>query len=206
MDIREFTTYSENSPITGYGVWIVLDQGNNRTQLLHPFLLTELVVTEYEFKTGSGETLWPKNSSGVPFNASKFLQTFKNKIAFFLENGRPFNIHLVAKALSFFEETTIEEAMSFIGTLSKESEPGESTSRLSNKAQRVYRIREEADLLKIKAPRQKAIIEALKSGPASIYQIISLVDGKLKSKSDLNRVVTYFVGKLTSQGILEIVT
>ena len=203
MDIREFTTYSDHSPVTGYGVWIVLEEGKNRTQLLHPFLFTELIVTEYEFKSGSGGTLWPSNSTGVPFNAVRFMQMFKDKIEFFLENGRPFPMALVAKALAGFEDITIEEAMSVIAKLSI-NEIGESISRASNKANRIYQIREGKDISNFNG-RPFTLLKAIKeNGPASIYQITSLVEGKLQTKSDLSRVVTYFVNKLTSQGILEI--
>lgn len=204
MDIREFTTYSEKSPFTGYGVWIVLEEKGRKAHLLHPVHLCELIVSEYEFVSSSGSTLWPYNKTGTTFNASRFVESFKSRIAFFLENGRSFPIQAVAKALAEFEEITLEEAMLFIGNASV-NEYGESISRISNKANREYALKEGVDITMFNG-RPYALLSAFKEhGPASIYQITSLVDGKLKTKSDLSRVVTYFVNKLASQGILEIV-
>ncbi len=203
MDIREFTTYSESSPVCGYGIWIVIEEGK-RIHLLHPIHLAELIITEYEFKSGSGNTLWPINSTGCVFNSSRFISSFKERIAFFVENGRSFPIQTVAKAIAEFEEIPFDKAMSYIGSLSVD-EFGESISRISDKANRVYRVNDSVDINSYRG-RAFALLSAFKAnGPASIYQITPLVDGKLKTKTDLSRVVTYFVNKLASEGVLQIV-
>lgn len=204
VEIREFTTYHEKSPITGYGVWIVLDEKDRKAHLLHPITLTELIVSEYDFARNSGKSIWPMNSTGVTFSASRFMDSFKKRIAFFLENNRPFPVNTVARALADMEEITIEEAMQFIGSLSV-NEYGESISRLSDKANREYALKANVDITTFNG-RQLALLRDFKEhGPASIYQLTSRVKGKLETKSDLGRVVTYFVNKLTSQGILEII-
>lgn len=203
MDIREFTTYNEKSPCTGYGVWIVLEEKDRKAQLLHPIFLTELIVSEYDYARGSGGSVWPINTTTCSFDCERFIKSFKNRIAFFLENGRSFPVQSVAKALAQLTGITHDEAMSFIGKASV-NEYGESISKVSNKASREYAVRKDVDVKKFTG-RPEVILSALKeNGPASIYQITSMVDGKLKTKSDLNRVVTYFVNKLASEGVLEI--
>jgi hypothetical protein len=118
---------------------------------------------------------------------------------------RPFPINTVARALSELDNIELEEAMRFIGQTTV-NEFGESVSKLSTKANREYVLREGVDPELFKG-RQRALLCAFREhGSASIYQITTAVEGKLKTKSDLSRVVTYFVNKLASQGILEIVT
>lgn len=205
MDIREFTTYNENSPITGYGVWIVLEESGHKAQLFHPVHLKELTVTEYEFVTGSGQTIWPMNGTGVSFNAAKFMDSLKRRVAFFIENERAFPIQTVAKVIAEFEEISLDEAMAQIKGFSYSTQHKEIINPLIDKINRVYRIRKDCSIIHKIEPRAVSIVNALKeNGPATIYQITSLVDGKLTTKSDLRRVVTYFVNKLTSQGVLEI--
>jgi len=163
-----------------------------------------LVVSEFEFVKSSGQTLWPVNATGISFNAARFMSSFKRRIAFFLENKRPFPVQTVAKALAGLEEIELDEAMRFIGSLSV-NEYGESISRLSNKTTREYGLRSGIDDTRFNG-RQLAIVRAFKEyGPASIYQITAKLEGKLQTKSDPGRVVTYFVNKLASQGVLEII-
>lgn len=204
MDIREFTTYNDNAPVTGYGVWIVLDSSGRRAHLLHPVALSEMIVSEFELVKSSGNTVWPVNATGSKFDAERFMNSFKKRIAFFLENKRPFPINTVAKALAGLEEIELDEAMRFIGKLSVD-EFGESISRVSNKANREYTLKSGVDISMFYG-RPGCILQAFKDhGPASIYQITSKVEGKLQTISDRGRVVTYFVNKFASQGILEIV-
>jgi hypothetical protein len=203
VEIREFTTYHEKSPITGYGIWIVIEEGGRRVHLLHPFSLSELIVNEVDFVQNAGAPLWPVNATGISFSASKFMEKFKKRIAFFIENKRPFNMNVVAKALAGMEEITHEEAMKMISELI----PPDDNSRIgemTNKSNRVYRVSRDADLSKLQG-RPRALIDVLlEHGPASIYQLTSLADGRLKTKTDMRRVVTYFVNKLSAEGILEL--
>jgi len=207
VDIREYTTYSDKSPVTGYGVWVVVEEGR-RSLLLHPVHLTELVVSEYEFSTGSGNTLWPINSSRGTFDANRFIESFKKRIAFFAENERPFPIHTVAKAYAGFEDISLEDAMAVIRTLSVSELSGSDglIPKGADKATRVYKVPEKLDLSLFNG-RPLVILQELRTnGPSSVHRIVSLVDGKMKTKTDVRRVVTFFVNKLTAQGILEIVT
>ena len=162
-------------------------------------------MREYEFVTSVGNCLWPNNTTKTQFNFDRFLSNFKNRIGFCLQHGKSFPVNTVAKALAELENTSVEEALGFIGKESVDKETGESIASLSTKANREYAIREGVDLSKFNG-RQYALLCAFKEhGQASVFQITSLVEGKLKTKSSLSRVVTYFVNKLTSQGILEIV-
>ena len=71
---------------------------------------------------------------------------------------------------------------------------------------RVYKVPEKLDLSLFNG-RPLVILQELRTnGPSSVHRIVSLVDGKMKTKTDVRRVVTFFVNKLTAQGILEIVT
>lgn len=205
MDIQEFTTYNDNSPVTGFGVWLVLERTGKKVHLFHPVYFSEIIVTEYDFRCGAGATLWPVNASGVGFNAERFSKSFKNRIAFFLDNGRSFPINTVAKALAEMEEISLDEAMSYIGKLSV-NELGESISRISNKTYRVYQVLDQKKALKLGGRPSTIVKDILENGPASIYQLTSRIEGKLTTKTELGRVVTYFVNKLVSQGILEVVS
>lgn len=204
MDIREFTTYNPKSPFTGYGLWIVLQEGGGKAHLLHPVHLCELIVSEYEFKTSSGLSVWPLNCTGTTFHAARFVDSFKKRIKFFLENERSFPTQTVAKALAFFEDISHEEALAFIGK-SAINEYGESISPVANKTTREYALAESVDLSRFKG-RKLVILSAFKEyGPASIYSITSLVEGTLNTVTDKCRVVTYFVNKFAAEGILQIV-
>jgi len=210
VEIIEFTTYSEKSPFTGFGVWILLEKNDGKAHLLHPIHLCELTVREFEFCTSVGNSIWPVNSTGTNFSASKFIESFKNRIAFFLEIERAFPIQTVAKALAFFEDISVESALDYIKSSLNESDEylkkdgSERKARAVNKSTREFRLSDDPGIKKL-SPREKVILEALKeNGPASIYSITSLVDKTLKTKSDKARVVTYFVNKMLSEGVLEI--
>jgi hypothetical protein len=204
MEIREITSYNEKSPFQGYGVWMVMTEENRRAHLLHPVCLTEMYLREYEYRKSVGDCLWPNKTSKGSFNRDKFSQKFRERITTFVQLNKPFPVNTVARALSELDSISLEEAMRFVGQVSV-NEYGESISKLTNKANREYDIKKGIDPEDFRG-RQRALLLAFKEhGPASIYQITSMVDGKLKTKSDLSRVVVYFVNKLASQGILEIV-
>lgn len=204
MEIREVTQYNRDAPFTGYGVWIIFELKYRKAQLIHPVHLTELILSEYELVRSSGNSLWPTNKTGSSFNFEKFKQDFKDRVKFFIEHKRSFPLQTVARVIAELEDISTEEAIRIIGGMT-ESEAGKPTPMLFSKANRQYALREDVDLSKIRG-RPLAVVNAFKeNGPASIYQITHLVKGRLKTKSDLSRVVTYFVHKLTSQGILEIV-
>lgn len=204
MEIREVTQYHKDAPFSGYGVWILFELKHRKTQLLHPIHLTELILSEYEIIKGSGSSLWPVNKTGSSFNVDKFKQDFKDRVKWHINNGHGFPVPLVAKVIAELDDISQEEAIAVIGAMT-EHRAGKRAPSLFNKANRSYALRENVDTSKVRG-RPAVIVTAFKeNGPASIYQIAHLVDGRLKTKSDLNRVVTYFVHKLTSQGILEIV-
>jgi hypothetical protein len=204
MDIREFTCYKERLPFRGYGIWIVVEEKNRNALLLHPIHLVEEEFSEYEFRCNVGDSLWPINTTGTGFDFERFIRSFEYRIKYFLENGRQFPVQSVAKALSALKEISMEDALSFIGENSVD-QFGSSFSRLADKASREYDIKAGVDIKKF-SPRAQVILEDLKEhGPASIHKITHRVDGKLKTKTPLGRVVTYFVNQLTTQGALEIV-
>jgi hypothetical protein len=204
MEVREITQYVEKTPFKGYGIWIIFELKYRKAHLLHPVHLTELMLSEYELVRASGFSLWPFNQSNLTFNKEKFVKHFKERVQLFVKLKRSFPVQTVAAVIAEFDGIEVKEALAWIGLQTK-SESTESAHILFNKANREYAIRKGADLSKIKG-RPAAIVEVLKAnGPASIYQITHLVQGRLKTKSKLSRVVTYFVHKLTSQGILDIV-
>ena len=205
MELREITTYNDKSPTMGYGIWLVMAEQNRQAHLLHPIYLTEMYMREYEYKKSVGGCLWPNNTTKSVFNRDRFSSLFRERISVCMKLKRPFPINTVARALSELDNIELEEAMRFIGQTTV-NEFGESVSKLSTKANREYVLREGVDPELFKG-RQRALLCAFREhGSASIYQITTAVEGKLKTKSDLSRVVTYFVNKLASQGILEIVT
>lgn len=205
MEIREVTTYNEKAPFTGYGIWVIFEMKYRKAHLLHPVHLTELMLSEYEYVQSSGNCLWPFNNTGNSFNFERWKQNFKDRVAFFIQHKRSFPVQLVAKVISEIDGITVEEAVKYIGSLTQ-LESGKATPTLFTKANIEYVLRKDADISLMRG-RPLAVVNAFQeNGPASIYQITHLVKGKLKTKSDLSRVVTYFVHKLTAQGILEIVT
>lgn len=204
MEIREITTYHEKAPFTGYGIWIVFEMKYRKAHLIHPIHLTELILSEYEYVRSSGNSLWPFNNACNSFNFDRFKAEFKKRVETFIRTGKSFPVQTVTKIISEMDNISIEEATRFIGSFTS-SEYNKPVSTLFNKANREYALSKDADLSKFRG-RPLAVLTAFKeNGPASIYQITHLVNGRLKTKSDLGRVVTYFVHKLTSQGVLEIV-
>lgn len=205
LEIREVTTYNDNAPFCGYGIWIVLAEENRRAHLIHPIYLTEMYLREYEYIKSVGGCLYPNNTTHSPFNKERFITRFKERISVMLQSKKPFPVNTVARVLSELEDISIEKALASIGQGTVDKETGEIISGLSVKANREYALKEGVNPDNFKG-RQRALLCAFKEhGSASIYQITSLVEGKLKTKSSLGRVVTYFVNKLASQGILEIV-
>ena len=206
MEIREVTTYHKNAPFSGYGIWIVFEMRYRKAQLLHPIHLTELILSEYEYVQSSGNQLWPENQTGITngFSFERFKSKFKERVEFFIRNKKTFPVQLVARVIEELDGCSSQEAMRFLASHS-EKEYNKPVSTLFNKANREYNIAEEVDLSNYRG-RQLVILNAFKeNGQASIYQITHLVTGKLKTKSDVGRVVTYFVHRLAAQGILEIV-
>lgn len=214
MEIREITTLHKNAPFKGYGVWVVFETRLRKAHLFHPVTFTELFLSEYEFVRSCGNCLWPFNNSGSNFNVQKFYANFLERVEFFVKNKKSFPVNLVAQVISEVGELSMENSMKFIQNLySKvlQQMPEETTEEqiqkeLSfDKHTRVFKFKEGADTQKVKG-RPLAIVEALKQdGPATMLEITERVSGTLKTKCKLSRTVTYFVNKLTSQGILEIV-
>jgi hypothetical protein len=203
MEIREITTYHKDAPFTGYGIWVTFEMNNKKAHLLHPVHFTDLILTEYEYVRASGKVLWPVNNTGLPFNLDKWRKHFKERIKFFVDNGRGFPIQLVAKTLAEIEGKTLDEALKYIGVISK-SDERKTIPIVFQKANIEYALVNGVDLTGIRG-RPLTIVKAFQeTGPASVYKVINQLNGRLKTKSDTNRVVTYFVHKLAAQGILEI--
>jgi hypothetical protein len=207
MEIREVTTYNERAPFTGYGVWVVFELVGRKAQLIHPIHLTELMLSEYEYVQSCGNSLWPYNNTGTSFNVDRFKRNLKERIEFFVRTKKSFPIQTVAKIIAELDEIEVSEALKYISSLGVEATEDEKpVSMAMDKASREYSLRKDVDISNI-AGRPRVIVEVIReSGPASIYQITHLVTGRLKTKCGISRTVTYFVHKLASQGILEIVT
>jgi len=203
VEIREVTTYNPNAPFDGYGVWVVFEQRYHKVCLLHPVTLSKLNLEEYEYVRASGNSLWPFNNTNTSFNVERFLKNFKERIKFFIDNEKSIPAELCATVISELQDISMEGARRIINELGLESE--EEVIYSLDKKDRKFNLRENANYEKVRG-RPLAIIEALREhGPASMKKITELVDGKLKTRCKLSRAVTYFVNKLTSQGILEIV-
>jgi hypothetical protein len=203
MEIREITTYNEKAPFSGYGIWIVWEMKYRKAHLLHPVHLTELILSEYEYVKSSGNMLYPFNQTKTSFNLERFKKSFKERVQFFVEHHRTFPVQLVSKVIAELDSTSEEEAIKIIGDFSSDGEGH--TTALFDKANRTYCLSKDADISTFRG-RQRVILNAFEeNGPSSIYQITNLVDGRLKTKSKISRVVTYFVHRLTYQGILNIV-
>lgn len=204
MEIREVTSYSDKTPFTGYGVWMVFELKYRKVLLLHPVYLTEVILREYEYVSSVGKCIWPFNETSGSFNLERFTNNFKERIKLAIVSKKSFPIQTAAKALAELQETTQEEALAYIVSLNV-STTGKPVSVTLDKVSKTFTLSKEANIENIRG-RPLAIVEALKeNGPANIYQIVHLVDGKLKTKCDLRRAVVYFVNKLASQGILEII-
>lgn len=206
MEIREVTTYNPDAPFKGYGIWILFEYKYRKVQLLHPVFLTELILSEYEYVKSSGNSLWPINTSGIEnsFHWERFKAKFKERVKHFAENQKSFPVQLVAKVIAEMDGVTEKEAVRWIGSFT-ESVAGKPAPLLFNKANREYALNKDVKLSEYRGRILTILTIFNETGPASIYQITHLAQGRLKTKSDVGRVVTYFVNKLASQGILEIV-
>ena len=207
MEIREITTYNERAPFSGYGIWIVFELKHRKAHLIHPVTFTELVMVEYDYVKSAGDCLWPFNTTKSSFSIERFRKNLLDRIDFFIKNKRSFPLNLLATVISEIDECSIEDATKIITSMASVSTDHDvPISNLMDKASREFSLCKDADISGIRG-RPLAIVQALQeTKSASIYQITHLVNGRLKTKSDLSRVVTYFVHKLTSQGILEIVS
>jgi hypothetical protein len=206
MEIREVTTYNEKAPFTGYGLWIVFELKYRKILIVHPVTLTEIVLSEYEYVKSCGDSLWPINTSKTSFKFDKFARDFKERIRYRITKGKSFPIQTVAKVIAELDNITVEEASRYLTSLSHQSYDLGNVETLDiDDENREYRLRKGVDYSHITG-RPLAIIEAFReNGPSSKYKITELVTGKVKTKMKISRVVTYFVNKLASQGILEIV-
>ena len=183
---------------------MVLDRAGGKAHLFHPVHLTDFYLSEYEFRVSSGDELWPNNMSKGPFNREYWVKRFRDRIMSLAQRGKPFPVQTVAAILATVDDISVEEALHFIGAASVDENGISTSSQLSTKATREYAIREDVDPTEFRG-RQRALLCAFKEhGSASIHKITALVEGKLKTESDLGRVVTYFVNKLAREGILEI--
>jgi len=206
MEIREVTTYNEKAPFTGFGVWICFETKYRKALLIHPVLLTELVLTEYEFVKSAGDRLWPLNETKTSFNFERFRQSFKDRINLFIRTNKPFPLNTVARVISELDEISEEEAYRFIKSLDQSAwDDCIETSLRLDKTNREYALKKDVDIQHIKG-RPRTIVEIFKEvGPSSIYKITELATGRLKTKCKISRTVTYFVHRLAAEGVLEIV-
>lgn len=204
MELREVTQYNRDAPFTGYGIWIIFELRYRKAHLLHPVHLTELMLSEYELVKASGNCLWPITKPDTSFNWEKFKQDFKDRVKFFIEHNRSFPLQMVAQVISEMDDISVSEAIQVIGSYSI-SEGGKPTPILFDKANRSYALAEDVDLRYFRGRKHALLTVFKENGPSSIYQITHLCKGRLKTKSDLGRVVTYLVHRLTIEGVLEIV-
>lgn len=204
MEIREITQYNRDAPFTGYGVWIVFELRYRKAHLLHPVHLTELMLSEYELARASGNCLWPFLKPDTSFNWEKFKDDFKERVRFFIEHKRSFPLQLVAQVISEMDNISVTEAIQEIGSYSI-SESGRRTPILFNKANRSYALADDVDIRWYRGRKHALLTVFKENGPSSIFQVIHLCKGRLKTKSELGRVVTYLVHRLTIEGVLVIV-
>ena len=200
MEIREVTQYHEKSPFTGYGIWIVFELKYRKAQLLHPIYLTELMMSEYELVKASGNCLWPVQSENNFFNMDRFRKNFKERVEFFIQQKKSFPVNSVAKVIAELDGSTEQEALAWIGSKAKVEE-GRPTPMIFSKGTIQYLVN--PDFKKHIGGRKGIIVDAVREhGPASIYQLTHLVEGRLKTVTELSRVVTYLVHNLQDQRIL----
>jgi hypothetical protein len=205
MEIREVTQYNEKVPFTGYGLWIIFELRYRKAHLIHPIHLTELMLSEYELVRASGNQLWPINTTGSSFNFDRWKKEFKSRVEFFVKHQRSFPVQTVARVIAELDGIEVREAIAWIGSFTEGSVGAKPAPMIFNKANREYGFRKDADISKLRGRPLEVVNIIKENGPASIYQITHLAKGKVDTISDLGRVVTYFVHKLTAQGILEVV-
>lgn len=204
MEVREITQYNKDAPFTGYGVWVVFELKYRKAHLLHPVHLTELMLSEYELARASGSCLWPFVKPDTSFNWEKFKRDFKDRVRFFIEHNRSFPLQTVAQVISEMDDISVTEAIQEIGQYAI-SESGKPTPILFDKANRSYALAEDVDLRYFRGRKHALLTIFKENGPSSIYQATHLCKGRLKTKSELGRVVTYLVHRLTTEGVLVIV-
>ncbi len=200
MEIREITQYDERLPFIGYGIWVIFEMRHRKVHAIHPIRFCEIILSEYDFVKSAGKSLWPNNTTKSSFDFERWRNTFKERVKFFVEHRRPFPISTIARIISEIDEITVEEATRWIVSLNTDSAP-----RALSKESIEYQLRKGVDISSVRGIPISIVNALNENGAASINRITTLVEDKLKTKSGLGRVVTYFVHKLTAQGILEIV-
>jgi hypothetical protein len=202
VEIRGIYLETEKAPHTGQAVYIVVEQHGKKFFLLCPWTLQEFEISTEEFRRGAKESYWPENTSGVKFDVQKLVNRIKLNVQAFALKKRTFPTTTVIKVITELGGMTTAEVEALIKSALPED--GRSTTR-QNKLGKQFRLAKGINLAEYRG-RQKVVLEAFKEvGIASIHVIVDKVQGKLKSKLDHERVVTYFVNQYHSKGILELV-
>jgi hypothetical protein len=201
VEVRGIHLDNEKAPTTGHAVYVVVEQSNRKVLLLYPWNLQEFEISAEEFRTGAKESYWPENTSKLKFDVHKLVDRIKQNVQAFALRKRTFPTSTVIKVLCELGEMTPPDVESWV--MAALPEDSKSSVR-QQKIGKQYRLSKNVDLAEFRG-RQLVVLEAIRDlGEASVHVIVDAVQGKLKSKLDHERVVTYFVNKFHSQGILEL--
>jgi hypothetical protein len=113
-----------------------------------------------------------------------------------------FPTRTVMKVLAELEHLPMQEVEEFI----KNSIPLDTVNKSKQaKVSKQYRLTATADITGIRG-RARVVLDTLRElKHASIHLLVDQVQGKLKTKLNLERVVTYFINLYERQGIVEVI-
>lgn len=202
MEIRVVDCDMENAPVAGRSVYVIVASNDHEVYLFHPWSLTEFMMRGLKYRKSVGDQLWPVNNSGLKFDVHKLVFVIQRKITEFANANRSFPTHTAMKVIAELSGQDIGKVEAWVHNNLPEATRAQ---QRTYKVNRQYRLSKDADISKFKG-RPKVVLESIKELKiGTVHSILANVSGKLKTKLDQERVVTYFVNRFHAQGILEIV-
>jgi len=178
MEMRSVNTDHPKAPVSGSAVYVVVEEGDHKVTLFHPWTLTELTIPREEYTKGMGSMMWPENETGAVFSVKKVVQTIDDKVKFFTVSKRGFPVRTVIRVLAALKGETVanvEKSISIQEATAKASS--------SSKTVRQYELAKKVKLADYKG-RQHEILGVLSRGPATVTAIADAIKYVPKMKVD----------------------
>jgi hypothetical protein len=177
MEVRSVNTDHAGAPSNGMGTYVVVDEGEHKVTLFHPWSLSEFVITREEYLAGQGPMLWPDNASGVIFDVKKVVQILKTRVRFFASIKRSFPESTTKRVWAALEGVKVADIEAVMPE--KRSADTSGTSKVSR--WQLARKLKKDELAEFKG-RRKEILEVLVKGPATVTAISDVIKYQPKTR------------------------
>jgi hypothetical protein len=186
--------------VTGRSLYIIIEEAGNKVHILHPWTLEERYISRAAYLNGMGPTYWPENNSGDFFSVQKVADRLHLLIQDFALRKKAYPARTVMRALADLTGKTFEQ----VDEIVQAALPAQAKSNAQvTKTGRQFRLAPSTDIKDFRG-RPRVILDVIAElKQSSIPVIVEKVQGRMTSKLDHDRVVTYFVNKFVKEGILE---